>query len=177
MPKDRYNDLFLADQGPRTATGRNILNKVSSYLVPSFLTLGIISIFLMTASTPSFAGEEITVYKSPACDCCKKWMNHLKKNGFKVKAYDVKDVRPIKRRSGVRPEQASCHTALIGDYVIEGHVPAKDIKRLLKEKPKIKGLTVPGMVVGSPGMEGPRKDPYKVLTITESGPGKVYAEY
>ena len=153
------------------------MNKVTSYFAPSFMVLGILSVILITTSPQSFADEEITVYKSPTCGCCKKWVDHLKKNGFKVKAYDVKDVTPIKRRSGVRPEQASCHTALIGNYVVEGHVPAQDIKRMLKEKPNIKGLTVPGMVVGSPGMEGARKDPYKVLTITGSGPGKVYAEY
>lgn len=133
---------------------------------------------LLLSSAPVFAGEEITVYKSPTCGCCKKWISHLKSNGFKVTAYDVKDVRPIKQRSGVRPEQASCHTALVGGYVVEGHVPAKDIKRMLKEKPKITGLTVPGMVVGSPGMEqGSRKDSYKVMTINKSGPSKVYAEY
>lgn len=133
---------------------------------------------LLLSSAPVFADEEITVYKSPTCGCCKKWISHLKNNGFKVTAYDVKDVRPIKQRSGVRPEQASCHTALVGGYVVEGHVPAKDIKRMLKEKPKITGLTVPGMVVGSPGMEqGSRKDPYKVMTINKSGPSKVYAEH
>jgi len=133
---------------------------------------------LMFASTAAFAAEEITVYKSPTCGCCKKWISHLKSNGFKVTAYDVKDVAPIKQRSGVKPSQASCHTALIGGYVVEGHVPAKDIKRMLKEKPNITGLTVPGMVVGSPGMEqGSRKDPYKVMTINKSGPSKVYAEY
>lgn len=153
------------------------MNKASRYLAISFVLPGILLAALMTTSTPSFAGEEVTVYKSPTCGCCTKWIEHMRKNGFKVKAYDVKDVMPIKRKSGVRPEQASCHTALVGGYVVEGHVPAKDVKRMLKEKPKIKGLTVPGMVVGSPGMEGPSKHPYKVLTITESGPGKVYAEY
>lgn len=154
------------------------MKKVSGYLAISFMLPGILLVSLLTISISSFAGEEISVYKSPTCGCCTKWVDHLKKNGFKVKSYDVKDVIPIKKRSGVRPEQASCHTALIGGYVVEGHVPARDIKRMLKEKPDIVGLTVPGMVVGSPGMEqGSRKDPYKVMTINKSGPSKVFAEY
>jgi len=123
------------------------------------------------------AGEEITVYKSPTCGCCKKWISHLKSNGFKVTAYDVKNLAPIKQRSGIRPEQASCHTAMVEGYIVEGHVPAKDIKRMLREKPDIRGLTVPGMPMGTPGMEGPRKDAYKVMTLNKSGPSRVYAEY
>lgn len=150
-----------------------MMSKITRYLASIFILQGI----LMLSSTSVFAGEEITVYKSPTCGCCKKWISHLKSNGFKVTAYDVKDVEPIKQRSGVKPAQASCHTALVGGYVVEGHVPAKDIKRMLKEKPDIKGLTVPGMVIGSPGMEGKRKDPYKVMTINKSGPAKVFAEH
>lgn len=150
------------------------MSKSIKYLVSTALLQSI----LLFGGAPVMAGEEVTVYKSPTCGCCKKWISHLKDNGFKVNAYDVQDVAPIKQRSGISPSQASCHTALVGGYVVEGHVPANDIKRMLKEKPDIKGLTVPGMPIGSPGMEqGSRKDPYKVMTINKSGSSKVYAEY
>ena len=113
--------------------------------------------------------SEITVYKSPSCGCCKKWVSHLRNNGLKVIAIDVKSVVPYKIKHGVTQPLASCHTALVGGYTIEGHVPAADIKRLLKNRPKVKGLTVPGMPMGTPGMEGPRKDAYDVLTFDANG--------
>lgn len=120
---------------------------------------------------------EITVYKSPTCGCCKDWVKHLDANGFKVKSYDVQDVYPIKIKNGITEELASCHTALVNGYVIEGHVPAADIKRLLKERPAVKGLTVPGMPMGSPGMEGAYKDAYSVLTFDTFGRTQVYARH
>lgn len=125
------------------------------------------------------AGElpMVTVYKSPTCGCCKKWVKHMQDNGFEVKEHDMKDLKSIKSMSGVRQEFASCHTAMVGGYIVEGHVPAADIKRLLKEKPEVRGLTVPGMVMGSPGMEGPRKDKYQVLTFDKKGINGVYANY
>ena len=146
------------------------------------------SLLVMTAATFSLVGawfllpnsafaEEITVYKSPTCGCCSKWIDHLRDNGFKVKTTDLKDLRMIKSMSGVKPELASCHTALIDGYVIEGHVPADDIRRLLKERPEIAGLTAPGMPMGSPGMEGPRKDKYDVLTFQKDGRTAVFASH
>jgi len=119
----------------------------------------------------------VTVYKSPTCGCCKKWIAHLQDNGFTVQAHDMQDTRSIKSISGIRQEYASCHTATVGGYVVEGHVPAGDIKRLLNERPRVRGLTVPGMPMGSPGMEGPRKDKYQVLTYDKSGIIGVYASH
>jgi hypothetical protein len=120
---------------------------------------------------------EITVYKSATCGCCKKWVKHLRDNGFEVNAVNVKNVVPYKIKHGVTQPLASCHTALVDGYTIEGHVPAADIKRLLKEKPKIKGLAVPGMPMGTPGMEGPRKDAYDVVTFDAKGKTGVYSRY
>jgi len=120
----------------------------------------------------------MTVYKSPTCQCCSRWITHLEANGFKVKAINVKDVSPYKQKAGLTPTLASCHTGFINGYVVEGHVPASDIKRMLKEKPDIKGLTVPAMPVGTPGMEmGDRKDPYDVISFDKNGKTKVYKSY
>ena len=120
----------------------------------------------------------ITVYKSPTCGCCNKWITHLQDNGFHVIARDVDDVVPYKQRAGLTPQLASCHTAFIDGYAVEGHVPARDIRRLLEERPAVQGLTVPGMPVGSPGMElGDRKDPYEVLTFDETGEAAVFSRY
>lgn len=120
---------------------------------------------------------EITVYKSPTCGCCSKWIDHLEDNGFSVIKKDLRDTRPIKAAHGVNPRLASCHTAVVDGYVIEGHVPAADIRRLLAERPAVKGLTVPGMPMGSPGMEGPRKDPYNVLTFDGQGKTTVFSQH
>lgn len=120
---------------------------------------------------------EVVVYKSATCGCCKDWIRHLKANGFAVKAYDVLDLAEVKRQNGVSPQLGSCHTAGVEGYVIEGHVPAQDIKRLLAERPAVAGLAVPGMPAGSPGMEGTRRDPYKVYTFGRGGSVSVYARY
>lgn len=104
-------------------------------------------------------------------------MGHLRNNGFEVKTEDVGDMTPIKAKFGVRPQHQGCHTAVVEGYVIEGHVPAADIARLLEETPDVKGLTVPGMPRGSPGMEGPVSDPYEVLTFDEAGNETVFASY
>lgn len=139
------------------------------------LTLGL-SAFLFAGLT--LADEpKITVYKTPTCGCCKKWVTHLEQNGFEVETIDMRDLRMIKSMSGVKPELASCHTAKVDGYVIEGHVPADDIKRLLAERPAVKGLTAPGMPHGSPGMETGRKDPYQVLTIDAEGKTEVFAQH
>ena len=122
-------------------------------------------------------GVPITVYKSPSCRCCNKWAQHLEDNGFNVNTVNKFDMKIIKSKEGVPLQLASCHTAVVEGYVIEGHVPAKDIKRLLKEQPAISGLTVPGMPMGSPGMEGARKDAYNVLTFTKDGDSTVFSRY
>lgn len=121
--------------------------------------------------------SEIMVYKSSTCGCCNKWVKHLESEGFSVKTKDVGYLNLIKQQHGVQRRFQSCHTAKIGKYFIEGHVPAKDIKKLLKEKPDIKGLAVPGMPMGSPGMEGHRKDNYNVLAVDEKDSATVYSSY
>lgn len=121
---------------------------------------------------------EIVVYKSPSCGCCTEWVKHMRNNGFTVEVHDRNDVNSIKKQMGVPRNLQSCHTTKVGDYVIEGHVPASDVKRLFKEKPDVVGLTAPGMPHGSPGMDmGPRKDPYDVLTFTNSGRTSVFASH
>ena len=113
--------------------------------------------------------EVVKVYKSPTCGCCSEWVKHMQANGFKVEATDLNDVSPIRRRYGVPGALASCHTAIVGGYAIEGHVPAADIKRLLRERPKAIGLSVPGMVVGSPGMEQGPPEPYNTVIFDAQG--------
>lgn len=141
------------------------------------VVLGALLVVGLWLVTPVSTAAEVTVYKSPTCGCCKAWVKHLEENGFSVKAHDVNNVTPFKVKHGVTPELASCHTAVVDGYVIEGHVPAADIKRLLKERPAVKGLAVPEMPMGSPGMEGPRKDPYKVLSFDAEGKVRVFASY
>lgn len=121
--------------------------------------------------------ESITVYKSPTCGCCGKWVSHLQDNGFEVEAINQNDMNSVKLDAGIPRKLASCHTAIIGGYIIEGHVPAADIKRLLEERPDVAGLTVPGMPMGSPGMEGHRQDKYDVLTFTKSGETEIFSSY
>jgi hypothetical protein len=123
----------------------------------------------------------VEVYKSPTCGCCKQWIKHLEANGFKVKAIDVEETLSFRARFGMPDRYGSCHTALIGGYVVEGHVPGREIKRLLREKPGAVGIAVPGMPIGSPGMDGPEyngvKDRYDVLLVGGQGAASVYASY
>ncbi|MDC0662830.1 DUF411 domain-containing protein [Marinobacter sp. SS21] len=142
------------------------------------LALGLTS--SLTVATDSYADETaaITVYKSPTCGCCTDWVRHLEDNGFAVQAINTQDLHTIKAEAGLTPALASCHTAFVGDYVIEGHVRASDIRRLLAEGLPARGLSVPGMPVGSPGMEmGDRQDAYQVLLFNDQGQTRVYAEH
>ena len=115
------------------------------------------------------ADPQVSVYKNRSCGCCGEWMKHLRANGFRVQAQDVDDVSPLKRKLGVPQGLWSCHTALVGGYVIEGHVPAADIKRLLRERPKVTGLAVPGMPLGAPGMEQGAAQPYATIAFDPRG--------
>ncbi len=119
----------------------------------------------------------VDVYKSESCGCCGKWVDHLRANGFSVRAHDVPDPAVYRARFGVPDALGSCHTARISGYAIEGHVPAREVKRLLAERPAALGLAVPGMPLGSPGMEAPRREPYEVLLIDRLGRTTVYARY
>ncbi len=135
-----------------------------------------LAVLLFVVST-GVSAADVIVYKSPTCGCCKLWIDHLKANGFTVKAHDTENVIAHKQRLGLLPELAACHTAVVNGYVIEGHVPAADIKRLLKEKPKITGLAVPGMPMGSPGMEGPVKESYEVKAFDKNGRVTTYSRH
>ena len=129
-------------------------------------------LFLSTALAAPLAAAslpEVHVYKSPTCGCCEKWVEHLRAEGFAVRTTDVPDVTPIKLENGIAAELSSCHTAFVGGYVVEGHVPASDVRRLLAEKPDVAGLAVPGMPIGSPGMEGPGAKGYEVLSFGAQG--------
>jgi len=121
----------------------------------------------------------VVVYKSPSCTCCGAWVDYMRRNGFTVTVHDQDDVSPIKRAAGVPDEGASCHTAQVGGYVIEGHVPVEDLRRLLKEHPAIAGLAAPGMPQSSPGMAvpGAAAEPYEVLTFAPDGHTAVFARH
>ena len=121
------------------------------------------------------AAKPITVYASPSCECCHKWVKHLKDNGFDVRVENVDDVTVQKRKLGVPETLWSCHTATVAGYVIEGHVPADLIQKALSERPNIAGLSAPGMPNGSPGMEGTGKDTYEIVAFTKDGETQTYA--
>ena len=139
-----------------------------------------VALSVATAAAPSVTAvtkPTITVYKDPNCGCCKSWIEHLRKHGFTVNAKDTPDMNTIKATLGVPGALTSCHTAVVEGYLIEGHVPAADIDRLLASRPKVKGLAVPGMPMGSPGMEGGAKQHYQVLTFDRTGKKAVFASY
>jgi len=122
---------------------------------------------------------EITVYKSPTCGCCEEWVEHLRTEGFSVLTHDRQNMSPIKKSAGIPGNLQSCHTALVEGYAIEGHVPAADIKKLLKTRPNIAGLTAPGMPMKSPGMQAANLVPkgYDVLTFSNNGEITVFTKY
>lgn len=130
---------------------------------------------------PGIAGAQalpvVEVTKSPYCGCCGKWIEHLRQNGFEVRIRDVDDVPAARKALGMPERHASCHTAKVGSYLVEGHVPAADIRRLLAEKPKAIGLAVPAMPPGSPGMESPRPLPYDTLLVQADGSSRVFARH
>jgi hypothetical protein len=146
------------------------------------LILGLIMVAFAISPISAFSespsnGTAITVYKPQFCGCCTKWIEHLQENGFQVttRAISTSDEQTqIREKYGVPDELASCHTAIVNGYVVEGHVPADVINRLLSEKPKAVGIAVPGMPMGSPGMEGKYSEPYDVLTFDKDGKTQVY---
>lgn len=143
---------------------------------------GILAALLLTGS-PVHSEQKpapVELWKSPNCGCCSGWMKHMRSAGHTVNAHNVElnILSRIKRQAGLSEELQSCHTAKIGGYVIEGHVPAKDIERLLLEKPDAIGLAVPNMPMGSPGMDfGPEKEPYEVLLVKKDGSTEVFAKH
>lgn len=121
------------------------------------------------------AEHELLVYKSPTCGCCKLWVDHMTASGFRATVRDELNLNPMKAELGIPARLQSCHTALVGGYLVEGHVPADVVLELLERKPDALGLVVPGMPMGSPGMEGPRKDAYDVLLLRRDGSTSVFA--
>ena len=118
----------------------------------------------------------MSVYKSPSCGCCALWVDYMRKNGFDAKVQDVDNIGALKLKLGVREEFSSCHTTEVGGYIVEGHVPVEAVQRMLKERPKVAGIAVPGMPAGSPGMEVPsgKKDSYNILAFTSDGKTTIY---
>lgn len=123
--------------------------------------------YLLTGARPANAAG--TVVKSPLCGCCNAWVTHMAEAGLPLTVENTSDVEPFKREHGVPAHMVSCHTAVIDGYVIEGHVPAGQVQRLLAERPAIRGLAVPGMPEGSPGMEGPNPEAYTVHALLNHG--------
>jgi hypothetical protein len=121
----------------------------------------------------------LIVHKSATCGCCKEWVKHMERAGFAVETRDVDNLGPIKERVGIPPAMGSCHTAEVGGYFVEGHVPASDVERLLAQRPKARGLTVPGMPIGSPGMEVPsgESQAYDVYLVADDGTTSVFAHH
>jgi hypothetical protein len=153
--------------------GKESLQMRTKLVLLGALTMGVLLLWNLHAAT-----QQITVYKTPTCGCCGVWVNHLKEAGFQVVVKEVPSTAEYQTRYGVPEKLRSCHTATVEEYFIEGHVPASEIQRLLKERPKAKGLTVPGMPIGSPGMEvGDRRDKYSVILLQADGKASVYREY
>lgn len=141
------------------------------------------TLFGAIAFTAIFIGSAahaatLTVYKSPSCGCCAKWVEHVQQHGFTVKTIPTEDMMALKQRLGVPDDVMSCHTTKVGNYIIEGHVPAADIERLLAQRPKARGIAVAGMPVGAPGMEhGDHRQPYATMLIGTDGKTRVFARH
>lgn len=139
------------------------------------LRISVLLSMLLCGSVLAQGLPEVRVFRDPNCGCCKAWVDHLRANGFRVVMTETADMSAVKKRLGVPRQLESCHTAEIGSYVVEGHVPASSIKRLLAEKPKAKGLGVPGMPLGSPGMEmDGQREPYDVMLFKTDGSARVF---
>lgn len=129
---------------------------------------------------PVSSRTPIVVYKTATCGCCAMWVEHMRQNGFQPQVHDVSpdEVRAVSKAAGLHEEGTSCHTAKVGNYIVEGHVPAADVHRMLKDKPAIAGIAAPGMPIGSPGMEmGGRTEPYNVVAFTKDGKISVFAKH
>jgi len=131
------------------------------------------SVFALTRPTYA-APPSVTLYKNPECGCCDGYADYLRHSGFTVTAKATNDLSEISRKAGIPPDLQGCHTAFIGDYVVDGHVPVEAIKKLLAERPTIKGITLPGMPMGSPGMTGDKTEPFTVYAIGKDGKPRVY---
>jgi hypothetical protein len=134
-----------------------------------------LALFAISCSSPASAGPVVTMYKTPTCGCCGDWADHMRQNGFTVQEVIRGDLNAIRRQYGVPGPMVSCHTAVVDGYAIEGHVPADVVARLLRERPGVDGIAVPGMPIGSPGMEQfGRFEPYEVYTFAAGAPRAIY---
>ncbi|ASY65687.1 CopG protein (plasmid) [Sinorhizobium sojae CCBAU 05684] len=143
----------------------------------STLLKGLILTSILSGVTPALAGEkDVTLYKNPECGCCEGYADYLRQNGFNVAVKPTHDLAEMSREAGVPDDVQGCHLSMIDGYVVSGHVPIGTINKLLTERPNIKGVTLPGMPMGSPGMSGPKEAPFEMLEIKKSGGvGGVYA--
>jgi len=138
-------------------------------IIGTALVAGGVAVVMSSRPATTEPIADVTVYKTPTCGCCAIWVQHLEATGFAVAVEDVEDIAAVKRWAGVPTDLSSCHTAIIGDYVFEGHIPARVIADFLDEAPELAGLAVPGMPIGSPGMEGPNPTPYDVVAFDGQG--------
>jgi hypothetical protein len=150
--------------------------KTLAFAVAALALLG--TIYIAAQQKPA-AGRLVEVFKTPTCGCCSQWVEHLRQSGFTVRTTDLNDLTDIKKSRGVPEQVQSCHTAVVNGYVVEGHVPADDIHRMLKEKPAIAGIAVGGMPLGSPGMDfpGTKAQAYNVMSFDKSGATRVFAKH
>lgn len=155
----------------------NISKPQRWWLAGGIAALAITAAVALPLRQASSALPQVVVYKSPTCGCCGAWVEHMRDNGFEVVTRNVNDMTPIKTEHGVHPQLASCHTAVVDGYVVEGHVPAADVKALLEQRPQVTGLSVPGMPLGSPGMEQDGiTQPYDVVAFDKQG-ARVFNSY
>lgn len=166
MKKSQQTKLLLTSYQSITP----LVQKNKTLFITTHYVIALLVILVSSLFNQSVAEENVmTVYKSPTCGCCKKWISHMEDNGFKVETVNTSNVVSVKQANNIPAKTWSCHSAKINGYVIEGHVPATDIKKLLAEKRDVAGLAVPGMPMGSPGMEGYRKDHYSVYEFDKQG--------
>jgi hypothetical protein len=162
-----------------SATGEVVAGQ-EAVIMHNRLFLASLGLVLMLGAAPAALGADlpkVKVYKSPTCGCCAKWADQLAASGFTVETVNVSDLVPIKQQFRVPPQLASCHTAVVEGYVVEGHIPIEDVLRLVRERPDAKGIAVPGMPIGSPGMEGPNPQPFKVFAFDEAGNIEEFASH
>lgn len=149
------------------------MNRLETTIRPLLLALALAASGAARAEAP----VRVEAFKSPYCGCCQKWVEHMRKNGFEIVAKDVDDVPAVRKGLGMPDRYGSCHTAKVGGYVIEGHVPAEDVRRLLRERPRAVGLSAPGMPQGSPGMETSTPQAYDTLLVRANGGHEVFAKH
>ncbi|MFT4603867.1 MAG: hypothetical protein ACI9W4_000584 [Rhodothermales bacterium] len=165
-------NAFPRSKNPRPMSARTVL-------IGAAVLLGLVGYLTLGVQSEASASNKVVVYKSPTCGCCEAWIDHMKEAGFDVEVHDLQDVASVKDEQGVYPQLRSCHTSLVGGYVLEGHVPAEQVARMLAERPDIRGLAVPGMPIGSPGMEQGSSENYQdydVVAFTNDGEMTVYSK-